>query len=268
MYAYPLRWLWWSLLAVGVAATPAGAEHRWQYGAAYSYSSGDYGSDETTSFHYVPLGVKRFCTWGDVSLTVPYVRVVTDGGAAIVQGEVVPTGTGEESDESGLGDMLAKVRYFALEEQGNRPYIDLALRLRLPTADEDKGLGSGEPDLTFFAEFTRTAGDAGFVLSELGYTVVADSLEVELENRFLYSLGYAHRVHEKVQFSGYLDGRTAVASGASDPLSLLLLSELRLSADLRFDIMLEFGLSDGSPDAGMMFGVRYRSDNLPRPDAW
>lgn len=265
---------WRSLLAVVTmfALGPFGARgadnHKWQLGLAYSYSSGEYGSDSTTKLTYIPVGVKRYFSWGDLSLTVPYVGVSTKSGATVIQGEIVPTGNGEESSESGLGDTLVKGRYFAVEENGNLPYIDLALRLRIPTADEDKGLGSGDPDVTFSTELTKTVGTSGFAMGELGYTLVTDSLDLELDNRFLYSLGYAHQVGEKAMLSSYLDGRTSASSGADDPLSLLFMAEYRFRPNLRFDLMLEWGLSDGSPDTGVMLGVRYRGVTFPRPQLW
>ena len=49
----------------------------------------------------------------------------------------------------------------------------------------------------------------------------------------------------RLTLSAYLDGRTAILPGNEDPLSILLLSEYKFRQDLRFDTMLELGLSDG-----------------------
>lgn len=239
--------------------------HRWQFGTAYGYSTGKYGQEETTDFHHFPISAKRYFEAGDLALTVPFVRIVTKGGTRVVSGEVVQVGDGVAADETGLGDMSIKGRYYAVEQHDLWPYIDIAGRLRLPTADESKGLGSGEPDVSLSSEFTRRLKHGGIALAELGYMFTPTSIDELLGNRFLYSMGYGYEPTERTMLSGYVDGRTAASREGVNPLSLLFASEYRMRPDLRLDAMLELGLSDGSPDWGVTIGVRYRTHELPHP---
>jgi hypothetical protein len=243
------------MLIASAALSSANEGPTWQYGLSFSYLTGDYGEDEDTDILYTAATLKRYFEKGDVTLTVPYLDIsegVTfiDGGA-----EPVPGATGG----SGLGDIILKGRYYAVEQSDLLPYIDLVGSVKIPTADEDKGLGTGETDFTVMAEFARRLdNDAWFVLGELGYTFVGEPSGYDADNRWLYSVGLACEVDPKLTLSGYLDGRTAIFDGNEDPLSILLISEYKFRPDLRLDTLLEIGLNDGAPDLGITVGLRKR----------
>jgi len=227
----------------------------WQYGLSFSYLTGDYGTGEDTDIHYTAVSIKRYLGTGDVTLTIPYLDI--SDGATYVGGEVEPLAGG--GGGSGLGDVILKGRYYAVEQDEFLPYIDLVGSIKLPTADEDKGLGTGKTDLTFMAEFARRLRNEDWiVLWELGYTFVGDPSGYDADNRWLYSAGLAYELASDITLSGYLDGRTAIFEGNDDPLSLLLIGEYKYRPDLRFDGLLEFGLNDGAPDFGITFRVRKR----------
>jgi hypothetical protein len=233
------------------ADTPA----TWQYGLSLSYLRGDYGTGEDTDIYYTAVSIKRYLEEGDVTLTIPYLDI--SDGATYVGGEVEPFAGG--GGGSGLGDVILKGRYYAVEQDDFFPYIDLVGSIKLPTADEDKGLGTGKTDFTFMAEFARRLRNENWIaLWELGYTFVGDPSGYDADNRWLYSAGLAYELASDITLSGYLDGRTAIFEGNDDPLSLLLIGEYKYSSDLRFDTLLEFGLNDGAPDFGITFRVRKR----------
>lgn len=229
---------------------------KWQAGLSYSYLTGDYGESDTTDIYYTAASLKRYLDWGDITLTVPYLEI-SDDGATFVGGVVEPIDGAEGG--SGLGDIILKGRYYAVEQDGPLPYIDLVGSLKIPTADEDKGLGTGEVDFTWMVEFARRLKKKGWIaLAEIGYTFVGEPSGYDADNRWLYSAGLAYQVDPKVTLSGCLDGRTAIFEGNDDPLSILLIGEYKLRRDLRFDTLLEIGLNDGAPDFGITFGVRKR----------
>jgi hypothetical protein len=228
---------------------------QWQYGLSFSYLTGDYGEPGDTDIYYAAASIKRYLDKGDVTLTVPYVDV--SEGVTFVDGSVESVAAG--SGGSGLGDVILKGRYYAVEQDELLPFVDLVGSVKLPTADEDEGLGTGEFDFTFVTELARRlSNDAWTILGEFGYTFVGDPSDYDLKNRWLYSVGLAYEVNPKVTLSGYLDGRTAIVEGNDDPLSVLLAGEYKYRTDLRLDALLELGLSDGAPDVGITFGIRKR----------
>jgi len=124
----------------------------WQYGLSFSYLTGDYGEGDDTDIFYTAGTIKRYLDKGDVTLTIPYIDISDDGVTFIDGGAEAVAGA---SGGSGLGDIILKGRYYAIEQDGPLPYIDLVGSIKFPTADEDKGLGTGETDFTMMAEFAR-----------------------------------------------------------------------------------------------------------------
>lgn len=249
-----LAWVGGMLIASPVSYAESETP-RWQYGLSFSYLTGDYGQDDDTDIIYTAATVKRYLNKGDVTLTIPYVDI--SDGATYVGGEVEPVAGG--SGGSGLGDVILKGRYYAVEQEGLLPFVDLVGSVKFPTADEDEGLGTGEFDFTFMVELARRLrNDAWTVLAEFGFTFVGEPSGYDVDNRWIYSIGLAREVNPKVTLSGYLDGRTAIVDGNDDPLSILLAGEYKYRSDLRFDALLEVGLNDGAPDFGITFGLRKR----------
>jgi len=235
------------------AASP---DYQWEGGLFFSYLTGDYGEHRTSELYYGALMIKRFFKKGDITLTVPYLDIPSDGVTFI-------GGTAEADNSagggSGLGDIILKGRYYALEQNGVLPFLDLVGSVKIPTADADRGLGTGEPDFTVLGEFAWRLGDSPWTaLAELGYTFVGKPEDLDVRNRWLYSLGLAREMGPKLTVSGYLDGRTAIFEGNENPLSVLLIGTYKFRPDLRLDTMLEFGLSDGAPDLAVTLGLRKR----------
>jgi hypothetical protein len=234
----------------------AAVKPTWEGGLFFSYLTGDYGQDRRTDIYYGSMMIKRYLSKGDITLTVPYLDIPSNGVTFI-------GGTAEAnasaSGGSGLGDIILKGRYYAVDQDGPLPFIDLVGSIKFPTADEDKGLGTGEFDFTALSEFTWRLGDSPWsALAELGYTFVGKPAGVDVKNRWLYSMGLAYEVDPKITLSGYLDGRTAIFEGEEDPLSILLVGQYKFRPDLRLDTLFEFGLTDGSPDFGVTLGLRKR----------
>ena len=249
--------VWFGVALIGSPAfSLADDAPKWQTGLSFSYLTGDYGEDENTDIYYGAVNVKRYLEKGDVTLTVPYLDISADG-ATFVGGQVEPISGGNSG--SGLGDIILKGRYYAFEQDGPLPFIDLVGSIKFPTADEDEGLGTGKADFTWMVEVARRLEDKDWIaLGEIGYTFVGEPSGFDADNRWLYSVGMAHELDPQITLSGYLDGRTAIFPGNDDPLSILLIGEYKFRPDLRFDTLLEFGLNDGAPDFGVTFGLRKR----------
>jgi hypothetical protein len=234
----------------------AGTAPTWEGGLFFSYLTGDYGLDQRTDIYYGSVMIKRYLSQGDVTLTVPYLHIPSDS-VTFVGG--TPEADTSVTGGSGLGDIILKGRYYAVEQDGPLPFIDLVGGIKFPTADADKGLGTGKFDFTVLSEFTWRLGDSPWsVLVDLGYTFVGKIPGEDMKNRWLYSVGLACDVSSKITLSGYLDGRTAIFEGTEDPLSILLMGQYKFRPDLRLDTLFEFGLTDGSPDFGVTLGLRKR----------
>ncbi len=61
-------------------------------------------------------------------------------------------------DSVGTGDVVVGVRHRPIDEGDGRPSFAVQPSIKLPTADEDEGLGSGELDASLAAILTKSVG--------------------------------------------------------------------------------------------------------------
>src|SRR5690606_31835958 len=154
MNTFSLRKALLALLPAGAfSASPAAAQdgdtlaHKLTLGSYYS--KGDYGALRDTTIRYFPLSyeVSRF-PW-IVSLTVPYLNLDGPGDVFLEAGNVGrgEPGTGTMISEGGVGDVLLSGTWQFEPVFGGFAYLDFTLQAKLPTADEERDLGTGELDV-------------------------------------------------------------------------------------------------------------------------
>jgi hypothetical protein len=257
-------------IALGIAlallgATPAFAEDepRWNLSTSFNYLKGDYGTSEDTEIMYVPFtfGVKldRF----RLGLTVPYLRqtsqnVTLTGGGVAVKKKAQQAPSTESRTEAGLGDILLRPSFIVLKEQPLLPEIEPYLKIKFPTADEDRGLGTGEFDETIGVDLSKTFLERLAVYLTLAYTFIGSPPGEDFDNSFAWSIGAAYAVTPPFTVFGFLDGATAIAPDQKNPLELRVGAEYRLFKALKLTGSVMKGLSDGSADWGVSAGLALR----------
>ena len=73
-------------------------DRNWQIGFTPSYSSGNFGTNTTSTFFYAPISIRRLFRDGDVTLVIPFVTATTDGRATLVGGNAVRVDDGGGSN--------------------------------------------------------------------------------------------------------------------------------------------------------------------------
>jgi hypothetical protein len=257
------------LLTIFAGVTPApGADFgpRWSFSTSVNYSVGDYGTGSDTTIVYVPftLGVRPIERLS-ISLTVPYIYlssddvVVTGGGVAVKKRENGTATTSRRStSEGGLGDILLKGSFIVLEERAWLPEIAPYLKTKFPTADEDRGLGTGEFDETIGVDLSKQVMERLFGYLTLAYTFIGDPPGTNLRNTFGWSVGAAYAVTTRFPLFAFLDGATAITPGQSDPVELRVGAEYRLARALKLTGSVTRGLTDGAADWGLGAGLTLR----------
>lgn len=149
--------------------------------------------------------------------------------------------------ENGLGDVRVVGEWDVLPQAPRRFSLTGSFLWKIPTADENKGLGTGETDYGAFAELGYTVGgNKPFVA--VGYIRKGDTPTIDFRDTWLYSLGVSHYAGaDEVYVS--LDTRQNVLPGFEDTrlLSAGWLHSLSANQTLRVDGSV--GLNDASPDA-------------------
>jgi hypothetical protein len=254
------------LLLAGVApALGADADPRLLFSNSVNYSIGDYGTSRDTRIVYVPftLGVRPVDTlW--ISVTVPWIYqssenvVLTGGGVAVRKEDGGKFARPERSSsQSGLGDLLLRVSYTILKERNFVPEITPYVQIKFPTAQRDKGLGTGEFDETAGVDVRQRIFDGFFVFGSLAYTFIGDPPGTNFRDSFGWSVGPGYSIGPLSLFA-LVEGSRAISSEQDDPLALRVGAEYRLLPTLKFNAAVTRGLSDGSADWGGSVGFTFR----------
>ncbi len=258
-----------ALLLACVSPAAAEDEPRWSLSSSVNYSVGDYGTGKDTTLIYVPftLGVKPIDRFS-LSLTIPYIRqtsqtvVITGGGVAVRKDKQRQLGTATQSQvtstEDGLGDLLFKGQYVLLEEKSVLPEISPYLKIKFPTADSDRGLGTGEFDETIGVDLSKTLFPGFVSYLTVAYTFVGSPAGTKFDNSFGWSVGAAYLVARPFSVFAFLDGSTAISPGQANPLEVRVGADFRLTQALKIFGSVSRGLSDGSADWGGSAGLALR----------
>lgn len=251
----------------------------WQVGFSPTYMSGNYGTSSTTSITYLPLSIRRLFDNGDLTFIVPYICITGDGAVTVLSGtpnRVSKTGTATTSQgggkknkepgnveptsstDCGIGDLVFRGRYYLVDEQGLIPTIAVTGRIKFPTADADRGLGTGRFDESLGVEMSKklVGNWLGFV--DFGYTFIGDPEGLDLRNQWYYDVGAGYNVTSNLLLSMYYEEYRALIEGLSNPRDLLFALNYKATSALRFNASILVGLSDGAPDYGLTGGVSWR----------
>ena len=247
-----------AVLASCCASVCAQLEQPWRLESYLYYSKGDYGDATETEILYIPLTVDYRWDRASVKLTTAFLSINAPKGTTVINGRAENvTGSTERAEDSGLADMLLKGSYTVKVQEDNWPWIDLFAKLKLPTADEEKGLGTGEADLELGAESVYVMENGWMAFLDVGYTFIGSPSGVDYSNRFALSPGAGKALNEDWMLMGFLEYSTAIGTG-KDPLLLSMMAQRSLRPDLSAYAMLDLGLSDGAADYGLLAGVSWR----------
>ncbi len=197
-------------------------------------------------------------------VTPPAGKTTADGKALALQSppmqEEIQTAQVIDQHESasGIGDTNLNVAYRFLDETDQVPEMSLLLGIKIPTADEDKGLGTGEYDYLIGLDLSKGLGD--WVLGGgISYNVLGDPAEYDLNNYLSGYIALSTGIFAPVDFALEMDVAEA-ASDESDP-------ELSLGCTLGYDFRtfgylsggVSLGLADGSPDYSLFvsYGITF-----------
>ena len=250
------------LTAVGAPA-PALGDDAWYAGtlevsAGGDWSTGRYGGDTNTDLLYLPFSLRyrweEFPTpyvWDELELAVTAAYVRLDGPAVLIDGTPAASPLLESQVRDGLGDVLVRTTYriFAPREW-SLPALELGARVKVPTADRSKGLGTGELDTTVFVGLADRFGDLS-VFGTVGYRFAGDPPGVDLRDTLETTLGTSLRLADRYGVGLSYDWRDARFRGARDAHELVPFAWLQVRRAWRITPYAVVGLSEGSPDVGV-----------------
>jgi hypothetical protein len=219
----------------------------------YHYSTGTYGTSDTTEVAYVPFIAKAEIGAWTIQGTVPYLRISGPAGFAAVGDTVVPTAGGTAD---GLGDVILRGAYTVDASQTWMPFVDVAALIKFPTASRGDGLGTGEFDYGVETELFWSM-DRFTPYVTIGYRFLGSPPDTNLDNVFLGSVGAIYRIIEPVHAGLFLDYRQSPAASVGERLELIPFGSWQIDPHWSVDLYASAGLAKGSPDAGTGLQVAY-----------
>jgi hypothetical protein len=246
-----------ALLCLSVSASwgqQAAAPARFTFRMGAGYDQGDFGAAEISRAYYVPFSLRYTASRFDIGVSSAFARIDTAGGIRLIDG--VPTQTDSSSgplQESGIGDTTVRSRFFVLNDQGRgtaKPSVTPFVKIKIPTADETRGLGTGKVDYGFGVELDKEIGPI-FLFGDVAYTVMGKIPELGFRNRPAASVGVGKQVTENVTVSSMVDWRRAVIAGNTNPTELVGVLSYRVTPRVSISPNAFKGLSQGSADYGV-----------------
>jgi hypothetical protein len=259
-------------VALMISGSCLAQDGQWEFSTGSDISSGDYGGDPVdTEITFVPFTASYKSGLWNLQATVPWVQIdgagtvvgAGDGGVVIGNPRQNPGGGPGGSDdelmattESGLGDIWLSATYAVEAVPSDLFYLDLGAKVKLPTADEAKNLGTGETDYTLQADLFKPVGNATPFLT-LAYKIKGESSDFELDDVMFVSVGSDFTVSPNTHVGLSLDFQESATSTSDDSLELFGYVSQSLSSNWSFMLYGYSGLEDGSPDYGVGFQLSY-----------
>ena len=226
-------------------------------GAGFDYSHGDYGFTEDTIVTLVPLNLSVDKDRWAFKATIPFITI--EGPASVVTGGGATSGAPPRptsQSESGLGDVMLSGTYHARPVPGELN-VDLTGRVKFGTADEAKGLGTGETDYYAQVDLYQNIGTIT-PFGSFGYRVLGTNAAYPLKDGFYATVGAAFKVSETTVVGAAYDWRSRIIDDAENGTDAL--AFISTNPNDRWNALgyVLFGFNEASPDFGAGGAVTYR----------
>lgn len=238
------------------AAMPVYAESDWKATASVAFETGTYGSGSRVDTMYLPLTLKRYYDAADVSVSVPFIRQTSNNDVITTGGMVYKkhgAGATAQNSRSGIGDAVVKGSYYLLIQE---PFdFFLIGKIKIPTADKDKGLGTGEFDATVGFESDKKITDDWTAFFDLNYTFVGSPSGSDLNNVVFFDIGLSRKINSLSTGSVFFEQSTPLASGGGDVRDILLNVDYKITNTAKLFAGFSVGLTESSQDYGISGGA-------------
>ncbi len=243
-----------------------------------TYSEGDYGTETTTSTYYLPVVATYQKNMFSASVTIPYIRIDSKGSFTWTSAGPVPilpskptdlqaavnsdpfnpsnpTSTSKRTTTEGLGDILLNTAYTFVPTRG--VYLKTSFIMKVATADEEKGLGTGENDYSLQADVYKPVGQS-FVFGTVGYTITGNSDTIEYNDIWYGTLGAGHRLNRKLSIGFNYAYRQSLFDSLDATQTASLFCSYSAKSALKYDLSYTHGFSDTAADHAVTLTVTKR----------
>jgi len=254
-------------IAASMSAPAEAANGRWFFSTGIDYSTGDYGEPENTTIETLPLSAGYVAPRWSAMLIVPLVHIegpgtVVPGGlgnggvlGGLLGSSAAAPSPGQDVDETGVGDASLTVSATPVILEGGTE-LQVISRLRAPTGDTGRSLGTGEWAAALSGGFRHPFSARADVYGSIGYETALDGDG----SGIIANLGIESYVAERVQIGALLNYVRATSTLQRDGAQAGGFVTYDLSQSTRLQAYAAAGLSDTSPDVSTGFRVIFAAE--------
>lgn len=238
------------------AAADANTGPKPEFSAGATYLDGKYGQATDTSIVYAPFtAAYRASTW-KIDATVPFLNVrgpgnvVGSGGTPIVVG----SGSPKVTNRSGLGDVTLGGSVM-LPQVTSLPFLELAGRVKLPTAQ--RNLGTGQTDVSAQLNAYQVVSPTVTLLASAGYQWLGKSSTYRLKDGALAMVGADFKASKTLDLGVTANYVGSIAQGLSDQITVTPFLSWRADQHWGLTAYGIGGATRSSPDWGAGFQLTF-----------
>jgi hypothetical protein len=246
-------------LTLGFTATTSLAQFAASTG--FDYTAGKYGqSEETTISTWHVSGEYTYRTWS-TQVYIPYEQITSPLGTIVINGRprlqnrINAKNQGKTETESGLGDAELSLSYNTSKAFSKNWSVVFTGAVKLPTADEEKGLGTGTTDYGCALDLSRSF-DRLSLSTSFCYRIVGKPTGSDLCNYAYGNAGFGYWITDTTNlhlaFECYQ--RYSTTTNVDNELSFGVNQHLADHWDLEVHALA--GLSQSAPDYGAGASLR------------
>ena len=248
----------WVVVLSGSVLAQGNANIKQTISFASYFSRGDYGEDTNTDILYFPVSYSmNKGKWG-AQLTVPHLQVEGIGNVLVNIGGVNRAiAGGQHERNTGMGDSTLALTYQLDPFSDTSPFIDFRLDVKIPTADREKGLGTGETDYSAQVDISQNYGNS-VIFGTFGFTFRGKTdFYAGLENSAYVQLGVARPIAPQWNVGFFYDFREPASTFSPEIHELVPYFSWQLSDSWSFTGLAVFGFTEASGDTAVLGQISY-----------
>lgn len=231
----------------------------------YDYSSGKFNLPASTNISYIPYSLKYSTgSWsfkansGYITFAAPRNVITAIEGAPLVTDVTLsPTDRYRNPRKDGFGDVYLSATYSIENPLNNDLYLDITGRVKIPTANENRGLGTGKVDYTVKADVAYLIGNL-MPFATLGYRFIGKTHLYDLQNSFFASIGASYYLTYDTSIGMSYEYRESATPGFNSPKEIFAYTDVQISDHWGVNFYGVVGLNNVTTDYGLGTQIRYK----------
>lgn len=248
-----------ALISMGLTVSFAYAEDSLTTYVGADFSRGKFGHDAPTETWSAPFSVKYETDTFSLKGSISYLQITGPANVVGSGEDFIDIGRANGTRSvSGWGDLVLGGTWTAYEGSDSGWLAELGGKVKIGTADDRKGLGTGKNDYSLQADIYKRLGP-GTLFATLGKRKMGDPEGVDLRDPLFTAIGWSQRLSSSTSAGLMHEFRQAVVAGRPPAREVTAFVAYKLDDTWKVQGYAVRGLSDSSPDfsLGLMISARH-----------